>query len=125
MTRESERRAAHCVPCTVGAPALGEAELQRLTDRLDGGWRVVDGHHLERELRFADFAHALAFTNAVGTLSEAEGHHPEIHLAWGVVRITLWTYKAGGLSENDFILAELIDRIASSATVSAKDITDE
>jgi 4a-hydroxytetrahydrobiopterin dehydratase len=72
---------------------------------------VVEGHHLDREYRFHDFREALAFTNAVGEIAEAEGHHPDIHLAWGLVRITLWTHKIGGLSENDFVLAAKVDRL--------------
>jgi 4a-hydroxytetrahydrobiopterin dehydratase len=46
---------------------------------------VVDEHHLEKEYIFSNFRQALAFTNQVGELAEAEGHHPDIYLAWGQV----------------------------------------
>ena len=74
-------------------------------------WRVVDGHHLEREYEFPDFASALAFTNRVGALAEAANHHPDIHLAWGKVRITLWTHTANGVTQKDYDLARQIDAL--------------
>src|SRR5437764_12958475 len=45
------------------------------------GWRVVNGHHLEKEFRFPDFAQALAFTNRVGAAAEEQQHHPDIQLS--------------------------------------------
>ena len=81
-----------------------------LLAELGHGWRVVDGHHLEKEYAFPDFATALAFTNRVGAVAEAEGHHPDIHLAWGKVRLTVWTHKIDGLTESDFIFAAKAER---------------
>jgi len=100
-----------CVPCRGGVPAIKGGELRALAEELGGGWSVVDEHHLEKELTFPDFASALAFTNRVGALAEEEGHHPDIHLAWGKVRITIWTHKVDGLTRSDFILAAKIDRL--------------
>lgn len=102
-----------CVPCRGGVPPLEGEELRKLADELGGGWRVVDGHHLEKEFTFPDFAQALAFTNRVGAIAEEEGHHPDIHLAWGKVRITIWTHKIDGLTRSDFVLAAKIDAEAA------------
>ncbi len=100
-----------CVPCRGGVPALKGEELSALARELDNGWRVVDEHHLEKEFAFPDFAQALAFTNRVGALAEEEGHHPDIYLAWGKVRVTIWTHKVDGLTRSDFVLAAKIDRL--------------
>jgi 4a-hydroxytetrahydrobiopterin dehydratase len=100
-----------CVPCRGGVPALAGPELRDLERFLGGTWQVVDEHHLEKEFRFSDFAQALAFTNAIGAMAEQEGHHPDIHLAWGKVRVTIWTHKIDGLTRSDFILAAKIDAI--------------
>jgi 4a-hydroxytetrahydrobiopterin dehydratase len=78
---------------------------------LPAGWRIVEGHHLEKEFRFPDFAQALAFTNAIGAAAEEMGHHPDILLGWGRVRVTTWTHDAGGLTEKDYALAAKIDRL--------------
>ena len=66
---------------------------------------------LEKEFKFKNFKEALDFTNKAGQLAERQGHHPDIYLAWGKVKIELWTHKIGGLHENDFILAAGIDRL--------------
>ena len=76
---------------------------------LGGGWRVVDEHHLEKAYAFDDFRQALDFTNRVGEIAEAEGHHPDVHLGWGRVKLTIWTHKIDGLTESDFILAAHAD----------------
>jgi 4a-hydroxytetrahydrobiopterin dehydratase len=103
-----------CVPCRAGAPVLKGHELKRFLDMLGGGWRVVDEHHLSKEFRFKDFREALRFTNRIGELAEELGHHPDLRLSWGRVRVVLYTHKIDGLHENDFILAARIEALASS-----------
>jgi 4a-hydroxytetrahydrobiopterin dehydratase len=98
-----------CVPCTAGTVPLKGAALKTLMTQLGDSWNVVDEHHLEKEFIFKNFRNALDFTNDVGHLAEEEGHHPDIFLRWGKVKITLWTHKINGLSESDFILAAKCD----------------
>jgi 4a-hydroxytetrahydrobiopterin dehydratase len=98
-----------CKPCKGDSPPLKGAALDALAKELGSGWRVVDAHHLEKEYRFKDFKEALAFTNKVGAIAEKEGHHPDFHLGWGLVRLTVWTHKINGLTESDFVLAAKAD----------------
>ena len=100
-----------CVPCRGGVPPLKGAAIQELSAALASGWQVVNEHHLEKEYRFREFADALVFTNQVGALAEAEGHHPDVYLAWGKVKLTLWTHKIDGLTESDFIFAAKADQL--------------
>jgi len=104
-----------CVPCAGGVAPLRGAALRALLERLDNQWQAVEEHHLEKEYRFRNFRDALAFTNRVGDLAEAEGHHPDIHLAWGKVKLTVWTHKIDGLTESDFILAAKADKVLIDA----------
>jgi 4a-hydroxytetrahydrobiopterin dehydratase len=100
-----------CIPCKGGvAPLVGEA-LVRLARELGGHWTVVDQHHLEKEYKFENFREALRFTNKVGELAEAQNHHPDIYLAWGKVKLCIWTHKINGLTESDFIFAAKADRL--------------
>jgi len=101
-----------CVPCRGGVPPLNGAAIQEFHAALATDWLVVNEHHLEKEYRFRAFADALAFTNQVGALAEAEGHHPDIYLAWGKVKLSLWTHKIDGLTESDFIFAAKVDRLS-------------
>jgi 4a-hydroxytetrahydrobiopterin dehydratase len=105
----------HCVPCEAGAEPLKGQEIRKQAEQLDPGWQVVGEHHLEREFTFKDFRQALDFVNQVGELAEEEGHHPDIFLSYGKVKIQLWTHKINGLHENDFILAAKIDALQPAA----------
>jgi 4a-hydroxytetrahydrobiopterin dehydratase len=107
----SELASRRCVPCKGGVPPLRGAELQALHAQLGADWNVVGEHHLEREYRFRDFAEALAFVNRVGAMAEEERHHPDLFLAWGRVRVTIWTHKIDGLTESDFVFAAKCDRL--------------
>ena len=99
-----------CVPCRGGVPPLAGEELRQLAAQVPG-WEVVREHHLQRQYEFPDFVSALAFVNRVGQLAEEQGHHPDIHLAWGKVGVTTWTHKIDGLTESDFILAAKIEAL--------------
>jgi 4a-hydroxytetrahydrobiopterin dehydratase len=102
-----------CVPCKGGVPPLKGNDLARLRSELKPDWHVVQEHHLEREFKFQDFRQALDFTNRVGELAEEQGHHPDIALGWGKVKVTIWTHKINGLTESDFVLAAKVDRLSS------------
>ena len=99
-----------CVPCRGGVPPLRGGDITELARQLGSGWTVREEHHLEKEFRFEDFSQGLAFTNRVGAVAEAEGHHPDILLSWGRVLVTIWTHKIDGLTRADFVLAAKIDR---------------
>jgi 4a-hydroxytetrahydrobiopterin dehydratase len=76
-------------------------------------WRLTgEGGRLHREWRVKDFATALDFFNRIGQIAEAEDHHPDLHLVgYRNVAVELWTHAAGGLTENDFILAAKLDTL--------------
>lgn len=100
-----------CEACSADAPKIGEGEKRSLLGEIPD-WQLVelDGEEqLQRVFRFRNFAEAQAFTNRVGELAEAEGHHPAILLEWGRVTVRWWTHSIGGLHKNDFIMATRTD----------------
>ena len=103
----------HCTVCRPGTPPLAPTEAKRLLDQLGHGWRLEEsgGHQLlARTFRFKGFRPGIDLVNRIGEMAEAEGHHPDLHLSYGELTVELWTHAAGGLTENDFILAARIDR---------------
>jgi 4a-hydroxytetrahydrobiopterin dehydratase len=71
-----------------------------------------DGETLVRELKFDDFAQAMAYVNRVADLAEEVNHHPDILVhGWYHVRLTLTTHAAGRLTDNDFDMARRIDEL--------------
>lgn len=102
-----------CVPCQGGVPTATDEEVARLLP-LVPGWEVitVDGvKHITKTFRFKNFIIAMQFVNQVADVAEAEGHHPDIHIAWNTVRLTNWTHAIKGLHRNDFILAAKVNAL--------------
>ena len=99
-----------CIPCRGGVPSLNGKELDVLQKKLANDWEVINEHHLEKEYLFGNFRKALDFTIKVGEMAEIQNHHPDIHLAWGKVKLTIWTHKIDGLTESDFIFAAKADQ---------------
>ena len=99
-----------CIPCKGGVPPLKGIKLDDLLKKLNNDWEIIKEHHLEKEYSFKNFKEALDFTVKVGELAENQGHHPDIFLAWGKVKLTIWTHKIDGLTESDFIFAAKADK---------------
>jgi len=102
-----------CVACRVGAPSVTEDEVKELQPQIPD-WRIIneaDIPKLDRLYKFKDFKDAIAFTDAVGAVAEAEGHHPRLTTEWGKVAVTWWTHKIKNLHKNDFIMAAKTDAL--------------
>ncbi|MGB0911894.1 MAG: 4a-hydroxytetrahydrobiopterin dehydratase [Nitrospirales bacterium] len=99
-----------CIPCRGGIPSLETAQAQELLGQLENGWSLNSVGHIERMYEFSNFAEALAFVNRVSAVAEAEGHHPDLYLAWGKCKVEIWTHKINGLTESDFFMAAKADR---------------
>jgi 4a-hydroxytetrahydrobiopterin dehydratase len=82
-----------------------DAGLQKLK-----GWSVVGGN-LHRVFEFRDFGHAFGFMTRVALAAEKMAHHPDWSNSWNKVTVDLCTHSAGGLTRNDFDLAENIQKI--------------
>ena len=109
MTALAEKK---CVACE-DSPALSESEARKLLDQVDG-WELHQpkaGARIEKSFKFDGFMPGVDFVNKVARVAEDEGHHPDLLLRWGEVRVTIWTHAVKGLSENDFILAAKIDQL--------------
>ena len=98
-----------CVACEGDVAPLNRVEAEVLLKQVPGWTLSADAAAIMRTYSFKNFAQALAFVNKVGAVAESEGHHPDIELGWGRVKITLTTHAIKGLSENDFIVAAKVD----------------
>jgi 4a-hydroxytetrahydrobiopterin dehydratase len=101
-----------CAPCEGGVPKLAPERVRELLPQVPEWQASPDGLRIRRSWRVKDFTDGLDFFARVGRLAEDEGHHPDLHLTnYRDVTIELWTHAAGGLTENDFILAAKIDHL--------------
>jgi 4a-hydroxytetrahydrobiopterin dehydratase len=103
-----------CVPCRGGTPPLTHEQIQPLLAQLDG-WQVEDDKKLIKAYKLKNWVEAVDFVNRITPVAEAEGHHPDLEVSWGRVRVRLWTHVARGLTENDFVLAAKIDRLQAAS----------
>jgi 4a-hydroxytetrahydrobiopterin dehydratase len=104
-----------CVPCRGGEPHLSEAEIIAFQPQVPD-WNILEVNgekRLSKAFKFKNFAQALAFTDQVGALAEAEDHHPALLTEWGKVTVSWWTHAIQGLHQNDFIMASKTDRLYS------------
>jgi len=81
-------------------------ELQGLKE-----WHQTAEGQIQRHFPFKQYREGLRFVNAVAELAEQKDHHPEIELKWGEVVVAFSTHSAGGLTNLDFQLAHLVDRL--------------
>ncbi len=100
----------NCVPCKTGTAPFSGDEIKKYLNEVKD-WQAINKHHLVKKYSFSDFISALSFVNRVGKIAEQENHHPNICFTWGMVEITIWTHRIGGLHENDFILASKLDEL--------------
>ncbi|MCB9547126.1 MAG: 4a-hydroxytetrahydrobiopterin dehydratase [Myxococcales bacterium] len=100
-----------CTPSGPGEPPLAGKPIGPLLAQLPG-WTVVDEHHLHRQFDLDGYLPGVEFINKIAALAEDVGHHPDLHLTWGKLVVTLYTHAINGLCEADFVLAARIDRLA-------------
>jgi len=101
----------NCVPCRGGVPPLGSEAIAELRGEISPEWAVVNGHHLERQVKLKNFRQAMALANQIAEIAERQGHHPDLLVSWGRLTVTLFTHAIDGLHQNDFIMAARIDAL--------------
>lgn len=99
-----------CLPCEVGSASLEETKINNLMKDILG-WELVEAKKIVKEFKFKDFIEAKYFLDTVSLVAQEQGHHPNMTLMYNKVKITLTTHAAGGLTENDFIMAGIIDNL--------------
>jgi thiol peroxidase len=91
-------------------PLPGDA-LGPMLERVPG-WALADCSRISRKYRFKDFADAKQFLDMVSRIAEEHNHHPSFSLDYNRLEVTLTTHSAGGLTKNDFIMAEIINQLS-------------
>lgn len=105
-----------CKPCEGGVPALSTEQAVELKKALHADWSLIDdGTTLSRTFRFPAYSRSLGFANAVAWIAIVEGHHPDMTVSYGSCTVNYTTHAIGGLSNNDFICAAKIDRLAGAS----------
>lgn len=105
----------HCRPLRGPEHRIApDAATARLADL--PGWELVeDGEAIARTFRFPDYYRTLAFVNAMAFIAHREDHHPDLSVHYDRCVVRYSTHDVGGLSDNDFICAAKVSRLADDA----------
>ena len=77
------------------------------------GWSLEEGEKaITRTVRFKDFSEAFGFLSRVAMHAEKVDHHPEFTNVWSRVDFRLTSHDAGGVTERDIKLAQVINALA-------------
>ena len=84
----------------------------QINEKLDdiSSWELAN-QEISRSYKFSDFSEAMRFVNNVADEAEKMDHHPDILINYNKVTLTLSTHSEGGLTQKDFDLALIIDRL--------------
>ena len=106
-----------CKPCEGGVEPLRADQSSALLKALHSDWSISDdGLEISRTFEFPAYSRTLGFANAVAWIAIAEGHHPVLTVSYGACAVVYTTHSINGLSDNDFICAAKIDRLAAETT---------
>jgi 4a-hydroxytetrahydrobiopterin dehydratase len=102
-----------CTPYKTGSPPLIRKEMMELLGQVQG-WLLRNGH-LTRTFAFPDAATCIAFISEIAGFAAGEGHFPDIGMREGrYVEVSFYTYPAGGLTLNDFIMAAKLNEMSNA-----------
>ncbi len=102
-----------CKLCEGGVEPLRSDQAEALMQALHVDWRLSDdGLEISRTFEFPAYSRSLGFANAVAWIAITEGHHPVLTIEYGRCSVSYTTHAINGLSDNDFICAAKIDRLA-------------
>ena len=101
-----------CRPLPAEALPLARARIDMLLKEVPG-W-IYDGKVITKDWSFKNYHQTMAFVNAVAWIAHREDHHPDMSLGYNRCRVAFSTHSIGGISENDFICAAMIEALGAS-----------
>ena len=84
---------------------LSEDEVEA---QLPEGWER-EGDEIVRTFEFDDYMKGVNFAQVTGEIAEAQFHHPEMIIRYKEVEVRFTTHDAGGITEKDIEMAELLN----------------
>jgi 4a-hydroxytetrahydrobiopterin dehydratase len=88
---------------------LNDSEIQTQLQQLPD-WTFT-GSSIALVKTLGNFVEAIAFVNQLVEPAEAANHHPDIAISYNKVTVTLTTHDAGGLTQKDFDLAQVVTKL--------------
>jgi 4a-hydroxytetrahydrobiopterin dehydratase len=90
---------------------LSDSDIEDRLGSLEG-WSQ-EGDAITKTFKNDDFVGSVRFIDSLVEPAEAMGHHPDLELSWDKVKVSITNHAEGGLTPNDFELAQKIDALTS------------
>jgi 4a-hydroxytetrahydrobiopterin dehydratase len=88
---------------------LKDSEVRIRLEHLKG-WKH-EGDFITKTFQFKRFMDGIAFINALADVAEEQEHHPDIHVRYTTITLSVQTHSEGGVTEWDLELAEAIEKM--------------
>jgi len=98
-----------CIPCEAGVLPFVDNLVEKYMKEIKD-WKLIN-KRISKTFKFKDFVEAKYFIDLLAIIAEEQGHHPDLKLWYNKLDVELTTHAIGGLSENDFIMAKIIDEL--------------
>lgn len=100
----------HCIPCEGKVKPIAMEKVKSFIVHAKG-WECIDEKKLVKEFVFPEYIDARYFLDLIANIAEEERHHPTLTLTYNKVKVTLSTHAAGGVTDNDLVMARIIDSL--------------
>ena len=95
-------------PTFLGVPRLlRDSEIRSRLKHLEG-WKH-EGEFITKTFEFERFMDGISFINAVAKVAEEQEHHPDIHVRYTTITLSVQTHSEGGVTAWDLGLAKAIE----------------
>ena len=93
--------------------ALSQSQINEKLKALPQ-WKLAN-NALERVEKFPNYLDAVGFVYKLGHEAEQADHHPDIIMNYKTVTIQFSTHSAGGITELDFKMAHIAEKLIAAA----------
>lgn len=89
----------------------------RIEGRLKGlhGWRYRNDF-ITKAFEFKTFMAGIRFVNDIAAIAERLEHHPDFHIRWTTIKLSVQSHDEGGVTSRDFRLATEIEKFLHRKT---------
>ena len=91
---------------------LTSREVEKRLEGLEG-WETA-GRFISKTFEFKTFLKGIDFVDVIARVAESQEHHPDIHIRYTKVKLSIQTHSEGGVTEWDFALAKAIEKTIST-----------
>lgn len=91
---------------------LTDQQIENILPELNVAWSDIPGQGLVRVFNTGSFNSGVKLINQIAKIAQEHNHHPDIHLTFSEVEVTLSTHSVGGVTQRDIDLAKAIDQLS-------------